>query len=44
MLGIWNGGDWLKRDLDQPMERGSPIIAWFIALINDKIHSIDFDV
>jgi len=29
MLGIWHGGEWLKRDLAQPfygqVERGSPI-------------------
>ena len=40
MLGIWNGGEWLKRDLAQPLyswvERGSPIYGWFIAFINEK--------
>jgi len=40
MLGIWHGGDWLKRDLDQPIyvwvERCSPISGWFITFINEK--------
>ena len=40
MLGIWHGGDWLKRDLAQPIygqvEYGSPISGWFIAFINEK--------
>ena len=40
MLGIWHGGNWLKRDLDQPIygwvECGSPISSWFITFINDK--------
>ena len=40
MLGIWHGGDWMKRDLAQRIngrvERGSPIFDQFIALINEK--------
>ena len=40
MLGIWHGGDWLKRDLAQQIygqvECGSPIFGWFIAFINEK--------
>jgi len=40
MLGIWNGGDWLERDLAQQIygwvESGSPISSWFIAFINHK--------
>jgi len=48
MLGIWHKGDWMKRDLAQPIygrvECGSPIFVWFIAFINEKNHSLDFDV
>lgn len=37
MLGIWHGGDYLKRDLAQliygQVECGSPISIWFIAFI-----------
>ena len=37
MPGMWNGGDWLKRYLDQPIycrvERGSPIPSWFLHLL-----------
>ena len=48
MIGIWNGGDWLKRDLGQPIygrvERGSPISGWLISFINEKIQSLDFHV
>ena len=40
MLGIWNGGDSLKRDLAHliyhQVECGSPISSWFIAFINEK--------
>ena len=40
MLGIWHGGEWLKRDLGQPfygqVERGNPIFSWFISFINEK--------
>lgn len=40
ILGIWHGGDWLKRDLAEPIygrvEHGSPISSWFIAFINEK--------
>jgi len=40
MLGIWHGGEWLKRDLTQPfygyVERGSPISGWLISLSNEK--------
>jgi len=40
MLGIWNMGEWLKRDLAHTfygcVERGSPISGWFIAFINEK--------
>jgi len=40
MLGIWQGGDWLKRDLSQPIygwvEHDSLISNWFVAFINDK--------
>jgi len=46
MLGIWHGGDWLKRDLAQPIygrvERGSPISGWFISFINEKIIPLIF--
>ena len=32
MLGIWHGGEWMKRDLAHPfygqVERGSPITSW----------------
>ena len=48
ILGIWHGGDWLKRDLALPIygrvECGSPITGWLIAFINEKIHSLDFHV
>ena len=34
MLGIWHGGDWLKRYLAQPIygqvECGSPIPSWLL--------------
>ena len=34
MLGIWHGGDWMKRDLAQPIcgrvECGSPSSGWFL--------------
>ena len=34
MLGIWHGGDWLKRYLAHPIyglvERGSPILGWLL--------------
>ena len=40
MLGIWHGGEWLKRDLAQPfhgqVECRSPIASWFITFINEK--------
>ena len=40
MLGIWYGGEWLKRDLVQPfygwVEHSSPISSWLIALFNGK--------
>ena len=40
MLGIWHGGEWMKRDLAKPfyseVERGSPISGWFILFINEK--------
>ena len=40
MLGIWNRGDWLNREMVQPIygrvERGSPISDWFISFINEK--------
>ena len=46
MLGIWRGGDWLKRDMAQPIygqvERGSPISSWFIAFINYKFIPLIF--
>jgi len=46
MLGIWHGGDWLKRDLAQPIygqvEHGSSIIGWFIVLINEKLLPLIF--
>ena len=48
MLGIWNGGEWLKRDMAQPLygrvERGSPISSWFmfIAFINEKLIPLIF--
>ena len=46
MLGIWHEGDWLKRDLSQPIydrvECGSPITGWFIASINEKIIPLIF--
>jgi len=36
MLEIWNGGEWLKRELVQPfygwVERGSPILGLYFAL------------
>jgi len=48
MLGIWHGGDWLKRDLAQPIygqvEHGIPITGWVIEFINEKIHSLDLNV
>ena len=45
MLGIWHGGDWLKRDLAQPIygwvEHGSPISGWILRpLISDHFHGI----
>ena len=34
MLGIWHGGEWLKRELAYPfygwVERGSPIPGWIL--------------
>jgi len=46
MLEIWNGGDWLKQDLAQPiygqMEHGSPISGWLIAFINEKFITFIF--
>lgn len=46
MCGIWHGGDWMKRDLDQnnygPVECGSPITGWFIAFINKKFIPLIF--
>jgi len=40
MLGIWHGGEWMKRDLAQPFygrgKCGSTIFNWFIAFINEK--------
>ena len=46
MLGIWHRGDWLKRNLAQPIygqvERGSPITDWFIAFINEKLTPLIF--
>ena len=40
MLGIWHKGDWIKRDLAQPIygrvEHGSTISSWFIAFISEK--------
>jgi len=46
MLGIWNEGDWLKRDLAKPIygqvECGSPISSWFITFINDKFIPLIF--
>ena len=46
MLRIWHGGDWLKRDLAQPIygqvERGSPFTGWFIAFINEKFIPLIF--
>lgn len=41
MVGIWHGGEWLNRYLDQPfhgrVERGSPISILFIAFIKEKL-------
>jgi len=46
MLGIWHRGDWLKRDLAQPIygrvEHGSPIFGWFIAFINETFIPLIF--
>ena len=46
ILGIWHGGDWLKRDLSQliygRVECGSPISSWFIAFINEKFTPLIF--
>jgi len=46
MLGIWHGGDWLKRGLTQPIcgrvEHGSPISGWFIIFINEKFTPLIF--
>ena len=46
MLGIWHGGEWLKRDLARPfygqVERGSPISSWFISFINEKSFPLIF--
>ncbi len=40
MPRICHRGDWLKRDLAQPIygwvEHGSAIPSWFIAFINEK--------
>ena len=40
MLGIWHGGEWIKRDLAQQIydlvEHGSPMSSLFIAFINKK--------
>jgi len=43
MLGIWHGGEWLKRDLAWPFygreERGSPISGWLLhALMRNSFH------
>ena len=46
MLGIWHWGDWMKRDLDQPIygqvKCGSPISGRFIAFINEKFIPLIF--
>ena len=46
MLRIWNMGDWMKRELAQPIygwvEPDSPIFGWFIALINEKFIPLIF--
>lgn len=46
MHGIMHRGDWMKRDLAKPicgqLECGSPIIGWFIALINEKFIPLIF--
>jgi len=46
MLGIWQRGDWMKRDLAQPIygwvKHGSPISSWFIAFINEKFTPLIF--
>jgi len=46
MLGIYHWGEWVKRDLAQPIyarvERGSPIFDWFIAFINAKFITLIF--
>ena len=46
MFGIWNKGEWLKKDLAQPfygrVERGSSISDWFISLVNEKLIPLIF--
>ena len=46
MLGIWNGSEWLKKDLAQPfygrVEHGSPISSWFIVFINEEFIALIF--
>jgi len=49
MLGIWHGGEWLKRDLAHPfyirVERGSPIMGWiFHSLIRGSLLDIYINV
>jgi len=46
IFGIWHEGDWLRRDLAQPIyglvERGSPITDWLITFINEKFIPLIF--